>query len=826
MTKEQILFGLMPVLDATLELPRTVLPLKSVRYHFVVRGGMAEVEMTQVYCQENSQPLDCEYLFPLPADGAVYRCEAIINGRLISARIEEREAARKIVEKMKAEGRRTVLVESERDNLFTLSLGNIQPQDVVEVKLGYLQPLRRLAGHVTFDLPLCPGVRYIPGNPLLRSNRGSGVVGDTNQVPDASRITPPRIDAEHPDAAFIELDGVVEAGFIDGEINSPSHKLTTARTGDILHLTLAQGGEAPDRDLAFRWREKDTIQPVLRCWTCHDQGNDYALLELRAPAHVEPTDAVAQDVYFLVDRSGSMRGEKWEKAIQALHGCVEVLNPNDRVSLTLFETGFNDFDAEPASPATLMADPRFRNLASVGTAGGTEMEPALRHVLGQVEKFSKDRPAVLILITDAEIGNEREIIALMSQHPSLPVHCFGIDTTLNDSLLLDLVRQQGGTFLGLQPQEDVAAVVTRLGRTLRQPVLVNLQLPNGWELAAGIIPNLYAGHIHLVSLRSKGVNGAKSLKVSARDHRNVAVSLEFDLTPVPEGGPRLRWCKERLVTLVAKAEISAAIRLSKEANLLCALTAFVAWDAVEKVAVANHRLVQPAMTTKVKYSQPSRGAFYAYAPASAMPRGLKNTFGQFFRQSESTPPTHDAVLLSESPAQPAHRPPEDLSGDEKRVPLQRRIRDFMLALRRATGSSDCVNPLIELRDWVQQAADLELIDLIAQLLDACERDLPELTRCEQRLHKLAVMLADEFEQAASKLRKSLSKQPDQAPSPRRIHEALSRISLGSVQQEAADIIDTMLRLQAEICKRVEDFLRQHANPTAPTPTQGQKKGNQ
>ena len=62
MTPNQIRFGLMPVLDAALELPRTVLPLKSVRYHFVARGGMAEVEMTQVYRQENAEPLDCEYV--------------------------------------------------------------------------------------------------------------------------------------------------------------------------------------------------------------------------------------------------------------------------------------------------------------------------------------------------------------------------------------------------------------------------------------------------------------------------------------------------------------------------------------------------------------------------------------------------------------------------------------------------------------------------------------------------------------------------------------------------------------------------------------------
>ncbi len=232
-------FGLMPVLDAALELPRTVLPLKSVRYQFVARGGMAEVEMTQIYRQENAQPLDCEYLFPLPADAAVYRCEASINGRVICARIEEREAARKIVAEKKAEGRRTALVESERDNLFTLS--------------------------------------------------------------------------------------------------------------------------------------------------------------------VETTDAIAQDYYFLVDRSGSMEGEKWQKAIHALHGCIAVLGPKDRVAVTLFESRFKDFDAAPASPVAIMADPRFRELAAVGTTGGTELAPALRHVLEQVARFSKERPAVLVLITDAQI---------------------------------------------------------------------------------------------------------------------------------------------------------------------------------------------------------------------------------------------------------------------------------------------------------------------------------------------------------------------------------------------------------------------------------------
>src|SRR5208283_6187570 len=91
----------------------------------------------------------------------------------------------------------------------------------------------------------------------------------------------------------------------------------------------------------------------LRGWTSQDEGDNYALLELRAPASVESTEAVAQDFYFLVDRSGSMEGEKWQKAIQASQECVGVLGPNDRATVTLFESSFKDFDAEPVSPGAL-----------------------------------------------------------------------------------------------------------------------------------------------------------------------------------------------------------------------------------------------------------------------------------------------------------------------------------------------------------------------------------------------------------------------------------------------------------------------------------------
>jgi len=589
MPESRIQFGLV----ATCKSKRVVLPLKAVQCEFLVEGGIAQVTVTQVFFQDNKLPMDCLYQFPLPADASVYACEALINDRVIRANVEEREAARKLVKQKKAEGHRTALVESERKNLFTLSLGNLQPDDLLQVRLAYIQPLRRSAGSFSLAVPFCPGVRYIPGHLLLRSNRGKGVVDDTDQVPDASRISPVRIDQFHPDAAFVEIGGRIEAGFADAaSVTSPSHRVTAGSGDGLLHIKLDDKGDVPDRDFVLRWKEQIAAVTAPRAWIYRKDQESYALLEIRAPESVGEAAVVPQDVYFLVDRSGSMEGQKWQKAVEALQNCVGVLAPQDRVMVTVFETTFNDFAEGPLPPSELLQDPNFRNLSRMGTGGGTEMGPALTHVLDLIRKHSPDRRTNLVLVTDAQVGNEREILEIMRQAPVLAVHCFGIDIALNDALLLALTRQQGGTFHSLDPNDDISAAVSTLGRTFRQPVLLDLKLTNGWETADCRLPDVYAGQVLYACARNARI---RSLSITALDAVGKAVEMQFQTADAQNPAPYLHWCKTRIQRLLAEDALSAAaIELSKAANVICELTAFVAWDATEKVAVANYELIQPS----------------------------------------------------------------------------------------------------------------------------------------------------------------------------------------------------------------------------------------
>ncbi len=589
---KQFPFGLLAWLEET----RVTLPLKGIECRFQVNGTIASVELDQVYHQNTERPLDCTYTFPLPAGAAVYRCEVHLNGRVIKAKVEENEAATKIYRTQKAAGRRAALVEIERENLFTLSLGNVQPGDVIVVCFAWFQVLDRIGDGLRLLVPTCPGVRYIPGKPLLRGLSGRGTADDTDQVPDASRISPPRMDALHPDAAYFSIKGFLSASEVESRsASSPSHPVIVRESEDTVAVELSGHDAVPDRDFVLSWKEPKAQQLTTRAWRRKEGQDTYALVQLRAPENVKVADGLAQDFYFLVDRSGSMAGTKWQRTCEALRCFVALLGALDRVWITLFESEFRDFDTVPVPAPEILADEVFQRLEAMGASGDTELLPAATHVLEKITAHSAGRNTHVILITDGQVGNEEAIIRAFNLAAQVTVHTFGIDTAVNDAFLKSLARRQRGGCWLQTPDDDIAGTVATLGDRLKRPVLNNVSIAGSWETSDGALPDIHAREVATVALHGKEKG---PLTVTACLPDGSPHSFTVSLTSDGSEAVKLVWVQQRIEALLASGQKQKAITLAKAHNLICEGASFIAWDEQEQVAVAREELVQPDLETR------------------------------------------------------------------------------------------------------------------------------------------------------------------------------------------------------------------------------------
>ena len=582
-------FGLVAWLEQT----QIHLPLKAIECRFEASGPAVDVQIDQIFHQSATRPLDVIYSFPLPSKAAVYRCEMIVNGHMVRAKVLEQEAARRVAALKKAEGRRTALVEMDRRNLFTLSLGNVQPGDAIVIRFAYVEELDAWKDEMALQIPFTPGVRYIPGKPLLRSNSGKGAVDDTDQVADASRISPPRINQMHPDAAALSLLGKLDGRDVDlSSISSPTHPTAVRPAGNDLEIFLPSNAAIPDRDFVLRWRR--AIHPELLpvAWLSSDRENTYALIQLRAPDDAPNEILEGNDIYFLVDRSGSMTGDKWTRTAEALIAFVKATARQDRVWITFFESDYRDFAEKPMERDALLRDPNFSSVAELGTGGGTELLPALRHLLAVHQRFSAQRRSHIVLITDGQIGNEEAVLEEVAGR-DVPVHCFGIDHAVNEGFLRQLSGQQRGTSAFLTPDDDLIRSVAILGSRLGKPVVTGLFVAGSWELADSELPDIHAGQVVFAPIRAKGVPSEITVVGKDGDGQSVALQLQGQLADTDL--PRLIWMRHRIDSLLQDRRSEQAIELAKEANLVCRGAAFVAWDEAENVAVAQDEVYQPSL---------------------------------------------------------------------------------------------------------------------------------------------------------------------------------------------------------------------------------------
>jgi Ca-activated chloride channel homolog len=563
-----------------------------------VRGLAAAATVTQQYVNTGTEPIEAVYVFPLPHDSAVYDLEIRIGNRLIRSTIREREEAKRVYESAKSEGKRAALVEEERPNIFTASVANLMPGEHVDVRLRYVQPLRWEDGRIRLVFPMVVGPRYISRAQAV-SHTGTGWAVDTDAVPDASRVTPPVRNPNSRPGHDISLSVDLDSGFEFGSINSVSHAITERRLPDgRRHLELASGATIPNKDFVLEVQQTESTQPKTTLFLSPDpaSGETYFLLSAFPPT-VQPVKRVPIEMLYMIDVSGSMGGTSITQAREALLQALDRLGPNDRFGILAFNHTYHEFASAPltATSENLAAARGF--VQDLQAGGGTEMLPALLHVMRKPETPGYLRH--IILLTDGDLGNEEQIFAALHSHlGGARLYTVAIGSSPNFFLATKMAQFGRGTFTHIADIGEIREQMGHLLGTIESPVLTDVKLTFEGVEVADVYPqrppDLFLRQPLLLYGRiSKGHSGRLRLTARAGDQPYEA-NFAFDTSTASfHAGITTLWARQRVEDLIDQWRLSdedarAAIRATLIAHAIRyrLVTGFTSLVAVEEI-VAN-----------------------------------------------------------------------------------------------------------------------------------------------------------------------------------------------------------------------------------------------
>ena len=359
------------------------LPLHRLAIRAVVRQLTCETVVEQVFRNCHDEFLEATYIFPLPGRHAVTSCVMKFGDRTVEAVLKERGEARADYDRAIEEGKRASIAEEERSEVFTIRVGNIPPGEEVSITLTLAGPVPVVGGEATLRIPLVVAPRYVPGTPLDGPSVGGGVSVDTDQAPDASRISPPTLLPGAPNPIDLQLEVVLDpAGLAPsddwrGGIACSLHSVMVSDEDPCVIRLLP--GERVNRDFILRYPVLPATPQCAAIWSVDEDGQATVGVTV-VPPRAGETFCLPRDVCVVLDRSGSMSG--W-KMVAARHGTagrlVDSLNDTDRFRLIAFDNSIEQFSGDWAFANDQQRWQATQWLGGVEARGGTELGGAWRH---------------------------------------------------------------------------------------------------------------------------------------------------------------------------------------------------------------------------------------------------------------------------------------------------------------------------------------------------------------------------------------------------------------------------------------------------------------
>jgi len=467
--------------------PRPDLAIVYHRVTVTIQDQVAVTRVDQAFRNDSGATVEGMYVFPLPPDSSVTRFSLWVGGEKVEGKVLTAEEARAIYEDIVRRQRDPALLEYIDRGAVQARIFPIAPGETRQIQLEYTQTLPMSNGLVHYRYPL--NTEKFSSQPLEQVS-----ITVTARSTQALRA-----------------------------IYSPSHPISVSRDGEHnFRAGYEASGVRPDTDFDLYYSTAEN-GIGLNLMTFHDPVGGEAdgfFLILVSPGLETGEVQVAKDIIFVLDRSGSMHGEKFSQAQQAVQYVLEHLNAEDRFGLIAFSTGMEPFAGRllPASQRNEAS----RWIQTLGAEGSTDINRALLEAAAMVQP---GRPTYFIFLTDGlptegVIDREQILQAFADAAPAnVRLFAFGVGYDVDTVLLDTLAQAHHGATTYVAPGESIDEAVSAFYARITSPVLTDLKLDFGritaYDYYPQELPDLFGGSQLVVAGRYRG-SGSTNITLSGR----------------------------------------------------------------------------------------------------------------------------------------------------------------------------------------------------------------------------------------------------------------------------------------------------------------------
>ncbi|CAN1287434.1 von Willebrand factor A domain-containing protein DDB_G0292740 [Linum perenne] len=410
----------------------------------------------RVHCLKGGRTCDCRVAVPMGEKGTILSVEVEVSGRLYHSQLMTADDAEEFAKSSKGSSGDGLFL---KGSIYTFRIPQVAGGSIVSVKVSWSQKLVYQRGQFILDVPFSFPVFVNPPSIIKTSKREKILLN-------------------------------VSSGFRK-EINCTcsSHALKELRreVGKMGFFYEAEVKTWSISNFIFSYSvcSEDLFGGVLLQSPYLRDFEERQMFFLHLfPGINQARKVFRREVIFLVDISGSMKGDPLENTKSAISSSLYKLNEEDSFNIIAFNGEMHLFSSlmEPATQETVTEANRWLNDTLIAE-GGTNILPPLKQAMKLLAETTNSIP-LIFLITDGAVEDERDICQFVKASITnanggsiSPRICtFGIGAYCNHYFLQMLAQIAKGHFDSASDADSVDSRLQRLFTTASSVIMANVSM--------------------------------------------------------------------------------------------------------------------------------------------------------------------------------------------------------------------------------------------------------------------------------------------------------------------------------------------------------------